>query len=213
MNYFIHKPLDTTTDSFRLLELLPAEDPSDQIRCRMWHARLGDEPTYVALSYTWDSPILTHEPTRTVYHKILVNGETFEVRDNLHTCLRYLRLALKIRVLWIDAICIDQKNVLERNHQVSQMAKIYRSAGIVVAWLGEADEHTEEAAIRISKSAKTVYETGRLDYKPDVQTSAAPSGELDALASHEEALSDWSALQNLENRSWWTRLWTIQGQC
>lgn len=37
---------------------------------------------------------------------------------------------------WIDAICIDQENLNERNVQVSMMPTIYRSAESVLVWLG-----------------------------------------------------------------------------
>lgn len=38
--------------------------------------------------------------------------------------------------LWIDALSIDQANVLERNHQVQQMAEIYSKAKYVLVWVG-----------------------------------------------------------------------------
>jgi len=40
-------------------------------------------------------------------------------------------------MLWIDALCINQRDIQERSHQVQHMATIYRSAKSVVIWLGE----------------------------------------------------------------------------
>jgi hypothetical protein len=40
-------------------------------------------------------------------------------------------------LLWVDAICIDQSNIEERNHQVKLMDLIYKNAKIVFMWLGE----------------------------------------------------------------------------
>jgi len=47
-----------------------------------------------------------------------------------------LRDAREDRVLWIDAICIDQADVEERNRQVELMAYIFGRAKKVIVWLG-----------------------------------------------------------------------------
>lgn len=51
-----------------------------------------------------------------------------------------MRLPSLKRLVWVDAICIDQASVQERNHQVHEMAKIYKGASIVPVYLGEADQ-------------------------------------------------------------------------
>jgi hypothetical protein len=61
------------------------------------------------------------------------------VTSNLDVALRYLRLKDQPRVLWIDAICINQHNIQERNKQVAQMRSIYQSARRVCIWPGEDD--------------------------------------------------------------------------
>ena len=59
---------------------------------------------------------------------------------NLFKALQHLRLDTAPRVLWVDAICIDQDNIPERDAQVQLMGNIYRTAGRVIVWLGpEAD--------------------------------------------------------------------------
>ncbi|KAH7094885.1 heterokaryon incompatibility protein-domain-containing protein [Paraphoma chrysanthemicola] len=50
---------------------------------------------------------------------------------------------LQSRLLWIDALCIDQQNVFERNHQVQQMGAIYKNATQVLAWLGDSHHIVE----------------------------------------------------------------------
>jgi hypothetical protein len=74
--------------------------------------------SYEALSYTWGSPGTpsTSFPRRF----ITLNGAKFEVRENLFQAFHYLALKSKERVLWIDAICIDQNDINERNHQLSR---------------------------------------------------------------------------------------------
>jgi Heterokaryon incompatibility protein (HET) len=48
------------------------------------------------------------------------------------------------RLLWIDAICINQEDVDERNHQVQMMFDIYQQAQVVRAWIGCKTEEVDE---------------------------------------------------------------------
>ncbi|WPB04597.1 uncharacterized protein RHO25_009243 [Cercospora beticola] len=68
---------------------------------------------------------------------IFVHNKHVAIRRNLFEALRRLRLENEILRIWIDALCIDQGNVAERNDQVSNMAAVYKNAARVVAWLGE----------------------------------------------------------------------------
>jgi hypothetical protein len=147
---FQHDPLDQQMDSIRLIEILPDSNDSG-IRCRMRHATI-DEASYKCLSYTW----LPRFPE----HDIEVNGAILTVGENLYQFLfayrNYQREGQRrtpldhsghgdepsplLCSLWIDAICIDQFNLGERNHQVRQMGHIYKSAQLVLIWLGRLSE-------------------------------------------------------------------------
>jgi hypothetical protein len=123
---FIHEPLDLTKSTIRLLQIHPRRG-EDTIQCTLKRVSRRDA-SYVCLSYTWGEP----QPA----HRILVNHKWLDVRENLYN---FLWLARKIGIkywLWIDACCIDQENVLERNHQVQQMADIYRGARHVLVYPG-----------------------------------------------------------------------------
>ena len=85
-------------------------------------------PTYEALSYVWGS--LENRIN------IQVGGHTLAVTQNLAEALPYLRYKDKPRVLWIDAICINQQDLKERSRQVRRMADLYRLADRVAVWLG-----------------------------------------------------------------------------
>lgn len=76
-------------------------------------------------------------------HKIGVNGEVMLVTTNMLLALHYLRHFYEDRVLWIDAICIDQNKDKERGCQVLQMALIYKKAEQVVIWLDLPTEETD----------------------------------------------------------------------
>lgn len=88
---------------------------------------------YETLSYAWGSP---SEPS----HDILVNGQRYLVRQNLYHVLSQFaissRYASGVR-LWVDAICINQDDGLERATQVKRMKQIYSTAMRTIVWLGK----------------------------------------------------------------------------
>ena len=65
------------------------------------------------------------------------DGQKVTVGSELYDALRRLRLPSRARLIWIDALCINQQNVKERNMQVGNMREIYRKADHVLIWLGE----------------------------------------------------------------------------
>ena len=65
--------------------------------------------------------------------------------ENLHTALSHLRNFSLERIIWVDAICIDQKNTKEKEQQIQFMAKIYSQANRVLVWLGEAADNSDQA--------------------------------------------------------------------
>jgi hypothetical protein len=117
-------------DSFRLLRLMPSQYTSDKICIDLIEDRFSNAPPYEALSYTRGSP----GQKRPVY----CDGKILHVTTNCEAAMRQLRLKEESRMLWVDAICIDQDCIEERNHQVGIIGGIYRSAKCVLIWLGEA---------------------------------------------------------------------------
>jgi hypothetical protein len=125
---FQHEPLDLKTPSIRLIQIHPAHHSEDRMRCTLRLASIDTK--YTCLSYVWGD-----EHTGDWIH---LNNMRFFVRQNL---LDFLRSARRIsdltsQWLWIDALCIDQTNTPERQHQVQQMGRIYAGAKEVVSWLG-----------------------------------------------------------------------------
>ncbi|KAF2246901.1 HET-domain-containing protein, partial [Trematosphaeria pertusa] len=126
---FTHKPLDHTKQTIRLIRILPDRSSSGFIQCDIYHATI--EAEYVCLSYMWGPP----EPSQT----ILMNGKYHQIGPNLFDFLNVAREKYRSERLWIDALCIDQANTAERNHQVQQMGQIYSEAQKVIIWLGKED--------------------------------------------------------------------------
>lgn len=157
-----YQPLDPSRQEIRVLWLHPPaqeDDPRrDEIHATLATVSLSQKPAYNALSYTWGAP---DDPV----HRIWLNGRPFEVRSNLYDCLVHFRDATiqesgvplwmwidaicinqddvgeknikESRVpLWIDAVCINQDDVVEKNAQLSLMGDVYRHARSVISWLG-----------------------------------------------------------------------------
>ena len=155
-----YNPLPKETSVIRLVELLPEKDEElnsnghlGELQCKIHHVDLGGltdssiEPgrrlTYEALSYTWNSEVYCKS--------IRCDGRILSITQNLYDALRRLRQPENSRVFWIDAICINQLDIGERNHQVGLIRSIYTRASQVVPWLGEEDEYTETAFDLIRK--------------------------------------------------------------
>ena len=79
------------------------------------------------------------------------DGQAVEVTRNLADALRRLRWVDRARILWADAICIDQGNLAERGHQVRLMEQIYRKAERVLIWAGEDEGYDARSAFALLK--------------------------------------------------------------
>ncbi|PKK43139.1 hypothetical protein CI102_13571 [Trichoderma harzianum] len=119
-------------NSLRLVEIQPAAHESDPVVCTLSEVTFGSKPKFEALSYMWG--------TEKADDAITLNGHPFEVGKNLLDALHFLRSQAMFKktchLFWIDAICINQSDVEERNRQVRIMDQIYFRADTVVVWLG-----------------------------------------------------------------------------
>ena len=149
MPSYRHSPLPL--GSIRLLRLLLYNGyETSPVKCQLSACPLLDSKTahvFDALSYVWgsgDTP-----------YTILIDNREYRVGANLHAALLHLRDGFVDRVLWIDAICIDQTNMAEKGQQVHAMAKIYAKAGRVIVWLGEEVANSDQALEAIRMSANS----------------------------------------------------------
>lgn len=116
----IYSPLDTTRNQIRLLVIAPGQQ-TDEVSCSLLTVVLyPSAPEFEALSYTWGPDYS--------FCYILLYDSPFAVTPNLFGALKRLRLRDEPRVMWIDALFIDQSNIGERGEQVVLMREIYSSA-------------------------------------------------------------------------------------
>ncbi|KAI6089187.1 HET-domain-containing protein [Hypoxylon rubiginosum] len=124
---FVYDAIDAASQ-VRLLRVTPG---SMEFTLETFNLSDLSATSYSALSYVWGS---AEHPEN--IHAIKVNDQNFCVRDNLLTFLVTCAHKKVGGLVFIDAICIDQLNVAERREQVKEMARIYRNATLVIAWLG-----------------------------------------------------------------------------
>ncbi|VUC33961.1 unnamed protein product [Clonostachys rosea] len=124
----LYGDLDTSVPEIRLFALLPSPQPNAPLEGQLQVVSLHSPPTYESLSYAWGAPEFTQP--------IIVNGQTLLVTPNLDSALRALRHEEITRLLWIDAICINQRSPQERGHQVTLMRTIYSRCERDLLWLG-----------------------------------------------------------------------------
>ncbi|KAF2733188.1 HET-domain-containing protein, partial [Polyplosphaeria fusca] len=111
----------------RLLQLLPGEY-DEPITCNLFPIDSVELYEYEALSYVWGQV-----NNSSIIH---VNDWEMLITENLEVALRSLRLEHEPRLLWIDAICINQSSVTEKTSQVAKMGDIYKAAKRVLVFLG-----------------------------------------------------------------------------
>jgi hypothetical protein len=138
----------------RLLRLLPENNDEGQIQCELveYNLRGSSKVThpYEALSYFWGD-----QDNR---QYIVVDNQKLAVGQNLYGALSRLRDHDFTRILWIDAICIDQQNDKEKEAQIQMMALIYAQARCVLVWLGEAADGSDQVLEKIRLASLRVPE-------------------------------------------------------
>ena len=94
-------------------------------------------PIYAALSYRW---------IRGKQKRILVNDKALDVEENVHNALRVMRYYMNVPArIWIDCICINQKDEAEKSGQIPLMPYIYGRAFTTLIWLGMPTEESKQA--------------------------------------------------------------------
>lgn len=202
----LYLPLATLWQEIRLVTLLPGPKGSSiccglrVVTLRNSDIELQFRVDYAALSYEWGDP---GGPSK----EIMLKGHPFTVRENLWLALEALRSETEILMLWIDAICINQDDTAERNHQVSMMNIIYTEARRVHIWLGPTRDESKEALDLLEKVGNPFK--GLFAFSEEV-TRDSWDERWTNLCTNPEHLAGWRGLAGLMDRSYWSRLWIVQ---
>ncbi|KAI0001387.1 heterokaryon incompatibility protein-domain-containing protein [Xylariaceae sp. FL0662B] len=220
------QPLRQDKKQIRLVVLEPGAS-KDPIRCTMKVVSLEKQPKYEALSYHWGDK---SGP------QIAVDENLVRIQANLFDALRTLRSVEYNRVLWIDALCINQHDDDEKSWQVGLMGEIYQSSKRSVLFLGRGFEESDRWCDCPSSKDKTCPDTAGRNFhfrNPDMreiysflcQLAAGGSVKKDAhinniptvanLLNQSDNMNDLymepiQAMGALLRRPWWSRMWTAQ---
>lgn len=161
----------------RLLTLKPLQDPPSGT---LDVVSLDENPKFNVLSYAWGAPGDTLE--------LVCSGKILSVHENLGDFLKLASERHHQRPIWIDAICINQEDDAEKNHQIPLMAEIYNSATQVLAWLGSNSEEGDKAFPLIPLIADTLENA-----TPDIEGETFSTAWL-KWGSHNKTLRSGKAL-------------------
>lgn len=223
MSEYHYKPLQK--GEIRLLKLDALSNPAHSLSGTIIHHKLttptyrrpqDGSPSYLeyplpydALSYHWGSDNKT--PCSILIHDDGQDDAVIKVTKTLHRILRKLALPDQPRVLWADAICINQINSstnTEKGEQIQLMPDIYRTAACVQVYLGDESDNLPAALELLSSIA---------DYSEHLDDTGHEEGEigLDLAARGGFMLPPpedkrWPALRAFFRRPWFRRVWVIQ---
>lgn len=193
MSNAIYRALNLESNEIRLLALQPGEGASP-VQAVLTYASLSDNPKYEALSYAWGDCSITRPIQLRAVGTNHGSSDTSEVQvtTNLESALRHLRFKDRTRILWADALCINQDDVVEKGHQVRHMGDIYRKSSCVCLWIGE-EANDSDAAMDLIEWYRTGNRSDEETLWNDLRWATA-----------------FRALTYLVSRPWFTRRWIVQ---
>ncbi|KFA65719.1 hypothetical protein S40285_08320 [Stachybotrys chlorohalonatus IBT 40285] len=207
---YSYVPIDAARNEIRILELLPGKliDPIE-VAITTVTLREGSTIPYEALSYPWGSK---DDPHFEITVRSGFGVGRLLIRQNLWVFLKSLRTPAASRILWTDAICIDQNNNEEKAKQVLQMHRVYSLAERVVIWLDSGSAEMNALVEEAMDILLAHRERVDIDWKSG---SIRPrSSVVDGMACLQSQMnltsSQWVAVSRLMNVEWFSRLWTVQ---
>ena len=184
----LYSPLDER--QLRLLRLWPAHDIRHTIEGELCTCELANAPPYEALSYVWGSS--------EQWTTIVLGNVRHQIPVNLSRALSRLRQNGRPRVLWVDALCIDQCNIAERSSQVALMGEIYAKAKNVVVYVGEATAATDVAMDYMMQIEQKEYSHAPPKFIPSETTG------------EEESLKIKEGFRDILSRPLFEKVWILQ---
>jgi hypothetical protein len=175
---------------FRILVLAPGRKEDKEVRCSFLTASMSEPPQYEAVSYLWGG---NNEAQQTMVDIKLLDshGKSYSIftKSNLYNALRSLRHPKDVRKFWVDALCINRSNDVEKNQQIAMKRFIFRNATNLCFWLGE-DANSKAA----------------LNFVPRILDLTG----IDQLVKDDTSIEGWVAFVALLKNTVFSRLWLVQ---
>jgi hypothetical protein len=139
---YLSLPIPVSSRCIRLLDLdasahLDDNSESSPLTGSLRVADLSTAPSFASLSYVWG-------PKASPPHTITCQGCRLEVTEDCNQALRHIRKRFGAVTVWIDAICINQKDGNEKIDQIPLMKDIYSLAASGYIWLGIGTEESDQ---------------------------------------------------------------------
>lgn len=193
-----YKTLDTKQQEIRVLKIQPGSR-NDPICCSLQHTSLlRGTLRYESVSYCWGSSANSET--------VVVDGFPMSVGYSAAEVLHRMRLPNMTRVIWIDGICINQRDDVEKGHQVALMGQLYSKTIRNLIWLGGHDSPElvkRTVADVVDNIRRTTRDTAHL-WKLLSPENAAVDGTL------LDRRIDLRPLIHLYSKAWFSRQWVIQ---
>jgi len=135
--------------------------------------------------------------------EIIVDGKPVFVGKNLEKALRTLREIPEVKNgtrVWVDALCINQNDIAEKNVEVKRMGEIYGKADRVISWLGEENQQSGLALEYMSTLGQV---TQNMEHAAEISRSFYEHVHTDAVIR----------VAQLLQRTYWKRIWIAQEIC
>lgn len=197
---FEYDNLPTDGQQFRLLGLGPPDKHGNISSLTLHTFDINDAPPFYAISYVWYSPELV--VPMTCNHKKLM------ITNSLGSALEKVVPWSRGTYLWADGICINQDNIVERNHQVTLMGNIYGRASKVLAHLGDSGPTGDDSNDWSAVSLMTLL--NRIWLAEPNSSSRSDSEWLKTLAVNRDNTTMWESLVSFWTNPWFTRCWIMQ---
>jgi len=154
-------------------------------------------PPFTTISHVWGQ----HKADERV--GIIVNGAEFRVTPNVFSILELARNHpdfKEVEWIWIDSICINQQDSVEKSAQVAIMGRIYRKSEVTAVWLGKAEKETNAAMDFLS---------GMVRRKPALKKKYRATNKRQTPSDLRDP-EKWKPLRSFFELPWWKRVWTLQ---
>jgi Heterokaryon incompatibility protein (HET) len=186
-----HLPLQ-----FRLLKVKSGYE-KHPISCELTTASLSSPPVFHAISYAWGA--------RKFDHQIKLHDCTIWTTRSVSQALKRVRGKWQSKLIWIDALCINQKDTAERSHQVRQMKQIFEAAKRVLVYLGI--DHLPAATLpNALKQMIDCFKAFR--WRTHWNHPNTDSIQLKGIPPADDGV--WVAFRGALCQQWWQRVWIIQ---
>lgn len=193
----------------RVVRVYRQSDQPDQLKFNFRVTNLEDKTLkYTAISYVWGDSVRTASAHAR-------DGTTLALTASAHGVLEELMAENPFQYFWIDALCINQDDMTEKNQQVRAMGKIYAKASKVLIWLGRRCEVYQRAFAHVRLLQERTAD--QIDWSLDGPEFWERSSFTKRKAHQIGSLPDcgfpsqgWDAIYKIFEHSWFYRMWVIQ---